>query len=84
MGYVDRYEADLEQVRLIFNVINCNLEVIGTLSLGTIFSLCAGILIGLKLYVKYFCKEDKSANEKTNQFWHDLWYGSGWPSGKNR
>lgn len=26
------------------------------LSLGTIFSLCAGILIGLKLYYRYFCK----------------------------
>ena len=66
------------------NAVNLKMEVVKTLSLGTIFSLCAGILIGLKLYVKHFCKEDKSANEKMNQFWHDLWYGSGWPSGKNR
>ena len=35
------------------------------LSLGTIFSLCAGILIGLKLYYRYFCAKPEKKKCET-------------------
>ena len=91
--------------------------------IGTLFSICAGILIGMKLYYRYFYKEKSTKLESRKQmqeivdqqkygvvylqnhehivelgngkyllvkddnadrhFWHDLWYGSGWKSGKD-
>ena len=41
------------------------------MNLGTIFSICAGILIGLKLYYRYFMKklkkEEKIFSESRNE-----------------
>jgi hypothetical protein len=47
-------------------------------AIGTLFSVCAGILIGMKLYFRL------ASRPEDRRFLKELWYGSGWNDGQDR
>ena len=53
-------------------------------AMGILFSVCAGILIGLKAYFLFISQKEERREKQLSAYKRlikDLWYGSGWPNG---